>query len=84
MSCPPKTSVSCPVDGGQPMLHSTCNHTVRAQSRDATPTEPGHGIFVAAVHATVVPPAHLLASLPQEVQATDARGAPHLSVVIRI
>jgi hypothetical protein len=72
------------VDGGQPMLNSTCNHTVRAQSREATPTEPGHGIFVVAVHATVVPSARLLASLPQEVQAADARGAPHLSVVIRI
>jgi len=82
MLCAPTTSMSCPMGGGQSMQHSSCDHTAQ-QVRDATPTEPGHDIYVTVAPAPVVPTAGFLGGLPVRFHAPDARGAPHLSVVIR-
>jgi hypothetical protein len=82
---PSVASKSCPTDAGQSTRHFSCNHTAQAEPRDnATLAQSGHDTFVSAARATVVPPALSLVGLPREVQASDARGAPHLSVVIRI
>jgi hypothetical protein len=82
---PSVASESCLTDAGQSTRHFSCNHTVQAEPRDnATLAQSGHDTFVSAARATVVPPALSLVGLPREVQASDARGAPHLSVVIRI
>lgn len=82
MLCAPTSSVSCPMGIGQSMQHSSCDHTAE-QLREATPTQPGHDVFVATAPLAVVPPAPLLGRLALEGHATDARGAPHLSVVVR-
>jgi hypothetical protein len=84
MVCAPTTSVSCPMDNGPSMAHSSCDHTAQVQSRDATPTDTGHATYMAVVHATPIPAAHLLGRLSLGARASDARGAPHLTAVLRI
>ena len=82
MLCAPTTSMSCPMGTGQSMQHSSCDHTA-AQLREATPTEPGHPIYVTSVQALTIASVRLLGSLPSATHAPDARGAPHLSAVSR-
>ena len=84
MVCAPTTSVSCPMDNGQSMRHSSCDHTAQVQSRDAMPTDPGHATFMAAVQATPIPAPNLIGRLLPGAHASDARGAPHLTAVLRI
>jgi len=84
MACAPTTSPTCPMGSGQSMQHSSCNHTAEMQSRDATPTDTCHATYMAVVHATPIPAAHLLGRLSLGAHASDARGAPHLTAVLRI
>jgi len=82
MLCAPTSSVSCPMDAGQSMRHSSCDHTAE-QLREATPTQLGHPIYVTFVQALSIPSVRLLGGLSSATHAPDARGAPHLSAVSR-
>ncbi len=84
MICAPTASVSCPMDSGQTMQHSSCDHTAQAQPRDATPTESGHATFMAAVQVTPIPATSLVGRAHPGALAADARGAPHLTAVLRL
>ena len=84
MLCPTGASISCPMADGGAMLHSSCDHRADVSAKDAVSAAAGadHYAVTSALYATPVPCALSGASSALIVQ--DARGAPHLTTVIRI
>ena len=84
MVCTPVTSTACPMESGTPMMHALCNHTVDHGSRDAVSVPAGVDAVVAvtALPGSVIGPQAPLGV--GTVLRADARGAPHLTSVIRI
>jgi hypothetical protein len=84
MVCTPVTSTACPMESGTPMMHSLCNHTADHGSRDvvSVPTGTDGVPAVAALPGSVIRPQAPI-GVGTSLHA-DARGAPHLTSVIRI
>jgi hypothetical protein len=83
-SCSPVTSVACPMDAGVPIMHALCTHNADHASHDGVPTQPGPegGPAPASAIGVVVLPVTIFGGGTSPL--TDARGAPHLTSVIRI
>ena len=66
------------------MQHSTCTRGDKDQPLGATSAQSPHDLGAVCVLGTSVPRSHTLGVLPASVFAPDARGAPHLTSVLRI
>jgi hypothetical protein len=84
MTCPVATSPSCPMDNGAAMSHSACDHQVNATAHDALAAQQQVGTQAVATALGVVPAPIALYGASSALPAPDARGAPHLTTVIRI
>lgn len=84
MVCAPDTTIVCPMKSGPTMQHGGCDHRTQSQAREAVSVD--HGQHLAALPAEPLSIASAQALLGQERSAfaPDARGAPHLTTVIRI
>ena len=84
MVCAPASTAACPMDSGTAMLHSLCAHQADHSSRDIISVQPGPDGVAAVVPlagAAYLPPMPLgTGTFP----LADARGAPHLTSVLRI
>lgn len=83
MVCPESTSVACPMESGQAMSHSSCDHPADHGARDSVTVQPGHDNAVVSVSVAVVPTPPVLCGFVAAAAAPDARGAPHLTTVSR-
>lgn len=83
MLCSPTTTSACPMESG-PMMHSLCTHGADHGSHDVVVTSPApqHGLPSTPLEGTAQGTATLLRS--GLCPLADARGAPHLTTVIRI
>jgi hypothetical protein len=85
MACTMAATPSCPMLDGSALVHGTCGHPMDGASRDAASVPSGHheaGFVVSPLgdlgsRASVALSACVL-------PLADARGAPHLTAVIRI
>lgn len=84
MVCATGATPACPMENGATMAHAACGHPMDRGSRDVASTQsaPDPGLAAAPHAGVVVQPARPLpaATFPM----VDARGAPHLTSVIRI
>jgi hypothetical protein len=83
-SCAPAASAACPMDGGVVMQHSACVRSDTGQPLGATSVQSPHDVAAVCVTAVQAPCARVLGALPASAFARDARGAPHLTSVLRI
>lgn len=83
MVCAPGIVQTCPMGDGQTMQHAQCDHEAEAQSRDAVSASPDRTPAALPVQAAIVRPVLELKGLFRSSRAPDARGAPHLSAVMR-
>jgi hypothetical protein len=84
MVCPPSTSTACPMETGQVMTHSSCDHQADQGARDSVNPQVSHESAVVSTVLAVVPTTPILRGIVAAMAAPDARGAPHLTAVIRI
>jgi hypothetical protein len=70
--------------GGQAFTNTGCMHGDKLEPFGATSAQADEAPVALCVSAVAVPGARLLAALHCDVFAPDARGAPHLTTVIRI
>lgn len=84
MVCPVSTSAACPMDSGQAMRHSPCGHSADKIARDSVAPQAGHQDAVVSIALAVVPTPPAPCGFIAASAAPDARGAPHLTAVIRI
>jgi hypothetical protein len=84
MVCAPVTTDACPMESGSPMMHTLCTHQADHGSRDvvAVPSAPDSTLAVVPLVGAVIFPATPLGA--GTFPLADARGAPHLTTVIRI
>jgi hypothetical protein len=82
--CSVSVSPPCPMQAGAATARTTCGHVMDRIGRDAVPTRSGPVTDLATV--AVAGPATRPAVAPGAVRSplADARGAPHLTSVIRI
>jgi hypothetical protein len=82
--CAPATNDVCVMESGPAMMHALCTHQAGHDSSDLVPVQPGPdgaAAVVPLIGAIVFPAAPLgVRALP----LADARGAPHLTSVLRI
>ncbi|HEY5549013.1 MAG TPA: hypothetical protein VIL17_05410 [Coriobacteriia bacterium] len=78
-----RSTGSCAMGDGQTMQQSSCGHDTQAQSRESVSVEPSHSPAAVVVGPIVLRPALILQGLVRSHYAPDARGAPHLSAVMR-
>jgi hypothetical protein len=84
-SCQPAFIPACPMTGGgQAVTNTGCMHGDRHEPLSTTIVQADEGPVAVSVSAVAFPGARLLAALHCEGFAPDARGAPHLTTVIRI
>lgn len=83
MVCAPGVLQSCPMSDGSTMQHSQCDHEAQAQAREAVSADPGHTPAALSVTPLAIRPVLGFAGLYRSPRAPDARGAPHLSAVMR-
>lgn len=83
MICAPATIETCPMGDGQTMQHSTCDHGAQAQPREAVSSDPTHVPAALPAQALTIRPALSFQGLFRSPHAPDARGAPHLGMVLR-
>jgi hypothetical protein len=84
MACPQAASPACPMKTGAPVARGACGHPMDHGSRDvvsSTPT-PDRGLAVAPIPGLVVPAVAVLSS--GAFPLADARGAPHMTAVLRL
>jgi hypothetical protein len=84
MLCPDAGTMACPMNNGAPMAHSDCGQPMDHSAQSAVSGQPVPQIVVASAPLAVVPGDVTLGGVASSLPATDARGAPHLSTVIRI
>jgi len=84
MVCAPATSDACPMESGSPMAHSLCTHQADHGSRDVVSVQPApdSAVAVVPVNGAVIFAVRPLGA--GTFALADARGAPHLTSVIRI
>lgn len=84
MVCATSNTPSCPMENGVPMAHASCGHPVDRGSRDVASTQPAQEAALAStpLSGVFVPPVKQLLTAAHPL--SDARGAPHLTSVIRI
>ncbi len=85
MVCSLATTAACPMENGALMSHSSCDHQPGSGIRDVVAPQPQGSEYA----LVVVTPGPVLAPLAlsgvsSALLAPDARGAPHLTSVIRI
>jgi hypothetical protein len=83
-SCAPATSAACPMGGGSVMQHSACERGDASQPLRATSVQSPHDLAAVCVAVVRAPRAGVLSALLTPAFAPDARGAPHLTSVLRI
>ncbi len=84
-SCEPSIVPACPMaGGGRAVSNAGCMHGGEHEPYGATSARADAAPAALSVSAVAVPGARLLAALHCEGFAPDARGAPHLTTVIRI
>lgn len=83
MVCAPDVAQTCPMADGPTMQHSLCDHEAETQARESTTAGPGHAPAALSVEALVIRPVLDFAGPHLSQRAPDARGAPHLSAVMR-
>lgn len=84
-SCEPSVVPACPMaGGGQAVGNTGCMHGEQHEPFGATSAQTDEAPVALSASAVAVPGARLLAALHCEGFAPDARGAPHLTTVIRI
>ena len=83
MVCAPGIVQTCPMGDGETMQHSACDHGPQAQAHEAVSADPGHAPAALPAQALITRPVLELRGLFRSPRAPDARGAPHLSAVIR-
>jgi hypothetical protein len=72
------------MDAGTVMQHSACVRGDKSQPLGATSVQSPHDLGAVCVAGASVPSSHTLGALPASAFAPDARGAPHLTSVLRI
>ena len=84
MACEQSATLTCPMNTGVPYANAGCGHPMDRGSRDVASTQPApdHGLVHAPLVGVFVRPAVPMA--PATFPLIDARGAPHLTSVIRI
>ena len=84
MVCPESGTVSCPMGNGAVMAHSSCSHPMDRGARDLVSgqTAPEHAVVSTPLAA--LPASFAIGALAPVSSVPDARGAPHLTAVIRI
>ena len=84
MACPQAASVNCPMTSGAPVARGACGHPMDHGSRDvvSSPTAPDRVLAVTPMSGLAAPDVAVLGvrALP----LVDARGAPHMSAVLRL
>jgi hypothetical protein len=82
--CPVGSSAACPMKTGAPVARAVCGQPMDHGLRDAVSshTAPDRGLTVALLPGAPVAPAAIVGAVTTPL--ADARGAPHLSAVIRI
>lgn len=84
MVCDQVYTPQCPMQSGSVMTHGACGHTADQSTSGvvSNQTGPDFGLVGASLPAALVPPTAALgvSAFP----LVDARGAPHLTSVIRI
>lgn len=83
MACVPIAAPICPMDSDQAMRHTSCDHENQAQQRETVSAAPMHVHAALPARALAIPPACALRGLSSTSHVPDARGAPHLGMVIR-
>jgi hypothetical protein len=83
-ACAPAASAACPMDAGTVMQHSACVRGDAGRPLGATSVQTPDEVPAVCVAAVSVPRSHALGALPASAFAPDARGAPHLTSVLRI
>lgn len=84
MPCCSERTYTCADMAGQgTVLHSTCEHETDRDVKDAVTAQPIPPVAVAGESLPVAAPLHRL-GFTHGLLACDARGAPHLTSVIRI
>jgi len=81
--CATQLTSACAMGDGQTMKHSGCGHETTAQQSEVVPAAQNHLQAAVVVEPVVVRPSSLLGGLFSSLRAPDARGAPHLSAVMR-
>lgn len=84
MVCPDTGSMACPMNAGATMAHSECGHPIDRGARDVVSAQTATDHAVVSTPLAVVPAGFSVGSLAPLALAADARGAPHLTTVIRI
>jgi len=84
MACEMSAPAACPMGGGQVMTHGGCDHSTDGVARDSVSLQPVHEKAAIATSLVVVPTVPVLRGFVAATAAPDARGAPHLTAVIRI
>lgn len=84
MMCPAVATAACPMKGGLAMTHSSCSHPAQLGTRDILSAQADHSLPAIVSTLAVLPPRSALSGLVYAMPAPDARGAPHLTAVIRI
>lgn len=84
MVCEMALSPECPMQSGATMTHSDCAHAPDGRFGEwiSTQSGPEAGLAAAPLSGVVTPPAAILGG--SVLPLADARGAPHLTSVIRI
>ncbi|HEY5277695.1 MAG TPA: hypothetical protein VIK38_14400 [Coriobacteriia bacterium] len=85
MVCEMAATPACPMLNGAPLIHGTCGHPMGGADQDAASVPTGHHEPVLAV-APLAGSTVRLSTAPCAwvLPLADARGAPHLTAVIRI
>jgi hypothetical protein len=83
MACSQLASPTCPMRTGAPTAHTSCPQPMDHGTRDAVSVQPARATGLAGTpfQAATDPVTHIGCSAPL---FADARGAPHLTAVIRI
>jgi hypothetical protein len=84
MPCEMAASPDCPMRTGVTLTHSDCTHAPDGRFGDLVSSQSGpeSGLAAAPLSGAVAPPAAILSG--SMLPLVDARGAPHLTSVIRI
>ncbi len=81
--CADSAKVACPTGASDASLHSGCHHAPERDVKDAVGVQSALDHALPAGPVAAVDPAALLGAAARP-SAPDARGAPHLTAVIRI
>jgi hypothetical protein len=84
MICPQIGTTACPMADGAAMAHSACGHPVDRGARDLVSGQTNTEHAVVSTPLAVLPASVAPSDVASALPAPDARGAPHLTTVIRI